>query len=81
MLLQGDKSSELDTGFMEATTQTTPMAVADVDMARCTTPPFGMERENRYLLVITASIEQLNLGPGRDNPKSLQMTHLEEIHS
>ena len=44
----GNKSSELDTGFTEATTQTAPLAVADVDTARCTTPLFGMERENQY---------------------------------
>ena len=40
----GDEPSGLDTGFTEATTQTTPPVVADV--ARCTTPPFGMERDN-----------------------------------
>ena len=67
--LLGNKSGELDTGFTEAITQTAPLAAADVDMARCTTPPFGMERENCYLLVMTTSIEQLNLGPSGDNPK------------
>ena len=68
LLLPGNKSGELDTGFTEDTIQTAPPAIANVDMARCTTPPFGMERENHYLLVITASIEQLNLGPDSDIP-------------
>ena len=38
-------------------------------MTRCTTPPSGTERENWYLLVITASVGQLDLGPSSDNPK------------
>ena len=38
-------------------------------MTRCTTPPSGTEKENWYLLVITASVGQLNLGPGGDGPK------------
>ena len=65
----GDEPSGLDTGFTEATTQTPPPLVANVDKDRCTTPPFGMEGENQYLLVITTSIEQLSLGPGGNNPK------------
>ena len=69
LLPPGNEPSELDTGFMEATTETAPLAVADVDTARCTTPPFGMERENHYLLVVTTSIEQLSLGSGSNNPK------------
>ena len=32
-------------------------------------PPSGTERENWYLLVITASVEQLSLGPGGNNPE------------
>ena len=40
--------------------------VADVDTARCTIPPSGTDRENWYLLVITASAEQLSLGPSSD---------------
>ena len=55
--------------FMEATTHTTSPIVADGDMARCTTLPSGTERENWYLLVITASVEQLSLGPSGNNPK------------
>ena len=46
-----------------------PPIVADVDTARCTTPPSGTERENQYLLVITASVEQLSLGPSGNHPK------------
>ena len=62
-----DEPSGLDTGFTEATTQTAPPLVANVDMDRCTTPPFGTEGENWYLLVITTSIEQLSLGPVGNN--------------
>ena len=51
---------------MEATTHTTS-PIAEEDMTRCTTPPSGTERQNQYLLVITASVGQLNLGPGGDN--------------
>ena len=53
---------------METTTHTTsPVAVED--MTRSATPPSRKERENWYLLVITASVGQLNLGPGSDNPR------------
>ena len=69
LLPLGDEPSELDAGFTEATTLTDPPVAADVDTARCTTPPFGTEGENWYLLVITTSIEQLTLGPSGDNPK------------
>ena len=54
---------------MEATTYTTSPIVDDEDTARCTTPQYGMERENWYLLVVTASVGQLSLGPSGDNPK------------
>ena len=54
---------------MEATPKPALLAVTNVDMARCTTPLFGTERENHYLLIVTTSIEQLNLGPGSNNPK------------
>ena len=43
------------------------MEAADEDSARCTTLPSGTERENWYLLVITASVEQLSLGPSSDS--------------
>ena len=52
--------------FMETSTHTTS-PVAEEDMTRCTTPPSRTERENQYLLVVTASVGQLNLGPGGDN--------------
>ena len=69
LLPPGDKPSGLTAGFTEATTQTAPPLVANVDIGRCTTPLFGTERENKYLLVISTSIEQLSLGPSSDNPK------------
>ena len=53
---------------METTTHTTS-PVADEDVPRCTTPPSGAERENQYLLVVTASVQQHSLEPGGDNPK------------
>ena len=59
--------NELD--FTEATIHPTSPIIANVDTARCTTPPSGKERENGYLLVITASVEQLSLGPGGNNPE------------
>ena len=41
--------------FTETTTHTTSSA-AEEDMTRCSTLPSGTEKENRYLLVITASV-------------------------
>ena len=61
MLLLGDEPSEPDTSFTEATTQTISPAVTDAEPIRHTTPPVGMEGENQYLLVLTASIGQLSL--------------------
>ena len=58
----GDEPGELDTSFTEATTQTASPAMSNVKLMRHITPPDGMEEENQYLLVITASIRQLNLG-------------------
>ena len=54
--------------FMETTTHTTS-PIADEDVARCTTQSSGTERENWYLLIITASVGQLSLGPSGDNPE------------
>ena len=54
--------------FMETTIHTAS-PIADEDAARCTTPPSGTERENWCLLVITATVGQLSLGPGGDNPE------------
>ena len=67
MLPPGEESSGLDTGFTEATTQTTSPAATDMDTVRCVNLPFGMESENQYLPAITTSIEQLTLGPGGNN--------------
>ena len=52
--------------FMETTT-VTASPIAEEDVTRCTTPLSGTERENRYLLVVTASVGQLNLGPSGNN--------------
>ena len=54
--------------FVETTTHTAS-PIADEDMARCTTPPSGTERKNWYLLVVAASVGQLSLGPGGNNPE------------
>ena len=54
--------------FTETTTHTTSSA-AEEDMTRCATPQSETEKENQYLLVIIASVGQLNLGPGGDGPK------------
>ena len=51
------------------TTTHTASPIAEEDVTRCTTPPSGTERENWYLLVITASVGQLNLGPCSNNHK------------
>ena len=48
--------------FMEAATQTASPAMMDVELTRHITPPDRMEEENQYVLVITTSIRQLNLG-------------------
>ena len=48
--------------LQEAATWTTSPAMTNVELIRHITPLVGMERENRYLLVITASIGKLNLG-------------------
>ena len=48
-----------DTSFMEATTQTASPAMSNVELT--ITPLDRMEEENWYVLVITASIWQLNL--------------------
>ena len=58
----GNEPSKLDTSFAEATAQTASPAVANVEPIGCITPLVGMERENWYLLVITASIGKLCLG-------------------
>ena len=52
--------------FMETTTHTTS-PFAEEDVTRCTTPLSETERESWYLLVITTSVGQLNLGPSGNN--------------
>ena len=54
--------------FRKATTHGTS-PIAEEDMAECATPPTKTERENPYLLVITASVGQLNLGPHGNNAR------------
>ena len=54
--------------FMETTTHTAS-PIAEKDAARCTTPASGTEQENWYLLVVTASVWQLSLGPSGNNPE------------
>ena len=54
--------------FRKATTHATS-PFTEEDMAKCAAPPTGTERENPYLLVITASVAQLNLGPGGDSAR------------
>ena len=54
--------------FMETTNHTISSA-AEEDTTRCTTLPSRAEKDNRYLLVITASVGQLNLGPRGDGPE------------
>ena len=65
----GDKPSEFDTSFTEATTQTVPLPQIDVKPIRHITPPVGMEGENWYLLVVTTSIEQLSLESTSNGPE------------
>ena len=46
---------------MEATAQTASPAMSRVELTRPIAPPDRMEEENWYVLVMTASIRQLNL--------------------
>ena len=39
----------------------------------CTSPPPGHEKSDRYLLVITSSVNQLDLGPSGDNVRESQI--------
>ena len=38
-------------------------------MTRCAILPSKTEKESQFLLVVTASVGQLNLGPGGDGPE------------
>ena len=62
-----DQPGEQDTCLMEATTQTASLAMSDVELTRCITPPDRMEEQNQYVLIITTSISQLNLGTANDD--------------
>ena len=62
---------------METTTHTSS-PIAEEDMTRCTTLPSGTERENQYLLLITASEGQLNLEPSGNNHERSTTDLLEE---
>ena len=57
----GNQPVEQDTSFMEETTQTASPAMSSVELSGPITPPDRMEEENWYVLVVTASIWQLNL--------------------
>ena len=52
--------------FRNATTHATS-PITEKNMAKCAASPTRTERENPFLLVITTSIGQLNLGPGGNN--------------
>ena len=54
--------------FKEATTHTISPIIEE-DMTEGTILPTRKERENTYLLVVTASVGQLNLGPGGNNAR------------
>ena len=56
---------------MEATTQTASPAMSNIELTRPITPQNRMEEENQYILVITASIQQLNLGADDVDPGEL----------
>ena len=63
----GNKPSELDTGFTEATTQTASPDMSNVEPTGHIIPPDGTEEKNQYVLVITTLIRQLNLGSVHGN--------------
>ena len=54
--------------FRRATTYTTS-PVAEEDMAKCAASPTKTGRENPCLLIITASVAWLNLGPRDDSAR------------
>ena len=63
----GEQPGEQDTSSMEATTQTASPAMSDVKLTRYITPLDRMQEDNQYLLVVTTSIRQLNLGTANDD--------------
>ena len=64
VLLSPGKEQE----FWKATTYATS-PIAEEDMAKCAASLTRTERENPCLLVVTASVAQLNLGPGGDSAR------------
>ena len=56
-----DQPVEQNTSFMDTTTQTTSPIMSGVELTRPIAPPDRMEEENQYVLVVIASIRQLNL--------------------
>ena len=43
--------------------------LAEDEAIWCTSPPLGIEQSERYMLVITSSVDRMNLGPGGDNAR------------
>ena len=62
-----NQPGEQNTYFMEAATQTASLAMSNVKLTGRITPPSRMEEENWYVLVVTTSIRQLNLGISDDD--------------
>ena len=58
---------EQDTHFMDPTTQTASPVISDVELTKHITPLDRMDEENQYILVVTTSIRQLNLGTANDD--------------
>ena len=43
--------------------------LAEDEVIWCTSPPLEIEQSDRYMLVVTSLVDQLNLGPGGDNAR------------
>ena len=63
LLLPGEEQE-----FRKATTYAAS-PITEEDMAKYATSPTGTERENPFLLVVTASVAWLNLGPGSNSAR------------
>ena len=57
----GNQPVEQNISFMEANTQTASPTMSSVELTRPIAPPDRTEEENRYILIITILIRQLNL--------------------
>ena len=62
-----DQPGEQNAHFMEAATQTASPVMSDVKLTGHIAPLDRMEEENWYVLVITISIRQLDLGTTDDD--------------